>query len=140
MGTDNDDSWLPRSRVGAVVVALLNRDEDAAEKAAEQPRDDNESPVLAAAIRLAVRSLFDEDTPADDIATYVSTMARDVELNQDIAEALIRAQLGAEHVLDAFPPQEVTDTTWSMLGYLCEQQLGREGSLELMAQAEDEAL
>jgi hypothetical protein len=74
------------------------------------------------------------------VADFVSAMARDVELDQDIAAALIRAQLGQEDRLETFAPQEVTDTTWSMLGYLCERQLGREGSLELMAQAEDEVL
>jgi hypothetical protein len=34
----------------------------------------------------------------------------------------------------------VIDTTWSVFGYLCEQRLGREDSLELIAQAERETL
>lgn len=140
MGTADEDSWLPRSRVGAVVLALLNQDEEAAEKAAAQPPDHNESPVLEAAIRLAVLSLFDEDTPAEPVGQFVSEMARDVEVDQAVAVALIRAQLGGQEALAEFPAQEVTDTTWSMLGYLCERQLGREGSLELMAQAEAEVL
>jgi hypothetical protein len=153
MGTDNGDSWQPRSRVGALVVALINGDEAAAaqvaeepqdtsdaERVAEEPQDDKESPVLAAAIRLAVRSLFDEDTTAESMDEYLSTMARDVGVNPDIAQALIRTQLGDEHLLDAFPPQDVIDTTWSVLGYLCERQLGRDDSLLLMAQAEEEAL
>jgi hypothetical protein len=155
MGTDEVDSWQPRSRVGAVVVALLVGDQDAAEQVADEsqdtaeqpadePQDDKEPLVLAAAIRLAVRSLFDEDTPVDAIADDVALMARDVEVDQKAAVALIRAQLGPEdlqeHLLDAFPPQVVIDTTWSVFGYLCEQRLGREDSLELIAQAERETL
>src|SRR4029453_13052942 len=110
-----------------------DRDEAAAEKAAEQERDDHELPVLNAAIRLAVRSLFDEDAEAEQIAAYVATMAGAVEIDQDVAVALIRTQLGEQDLLDGFAAQDVTDTTWSMLGYLCEQQLGRDESLELMA-------
>lgn len=140
MGTDEVESWQPRSRVGAVVAALLAGDQDAAEQVADEPQDDKEPLVLAAAIRLAVRSLFDEDTPPDAIAEYVAVMARDVEVDQDAAVALIRAQLGEEPLLEAFPPQVVIDTTWSVFGYLCEQRLGREDSLELMAQAERETL
>jgi len=139
MGTDNGDSWKPRSRVGAVVVALINGDQEAAEQAAEEPQDDKESPVLAAAIRLAVRSLFDEDTPDSSMAEYVSTMAGEIGINPNIAEALIRTQLGEDDLLEAFPPQDVIDTTWSLLGYLCERQLGRDDSIHLMAQAENEA-
>jgi hypothetical protein len=139
-GTDGNDGWQPRSRVGAVVAALLVGDQDAAEQVAHEPQDDKEPLVLAAAIRLAVRSLFDEDTPPDAIADYVAVMARDVEVDQDAAVALIRAQLGEEHLLEAFPPQEVIDTTWSVFGYLCEQRLGRDDSLELIAQAERETL
>jgi hypothetical protein len=151
MGTGELDSWQPRSRVGAVVVALLVGDQDAAEQvaaepqdapeeAADEPQDDKEPLVLAAAIRLAVRSLFDEDTPADAIAEDVALMARDVEVDQDAAVALIQAQLGREEPLEAFPPQVVIDTTWTVFGYLCEQRLGREDSLELIAQAERETL
>lgn len=148
MGTDDGDSWQPRSRVGALVVALLNGDEAAAEQVAEEStegepateeaQDDKESPVLAAAIRLAVRSLFDEDTTAESMDEYVATMSREVGVNADIAEALIRTQLGEKDLLDGFPPQDVIDTTWSVLGYLCERQLGRDDSLLLMAQAEEE--
>jgi hypothetical protein len=147
MGTDDGDSWQPRSRVGALVVALLNGDEAAAEQVAEEPgddggmpSDDRESPVLAAAIRLAVRSLFDEDTTAASMDEFVSSMARELTVNPDIAEALILTQLGEENLLDRFPAQDVIDTTWSVLGYLCERQLGRDDSLLLMAQAEAEAL
>ncbi len=140
MGTDEVDSWQPRSRVGAVVAALLVGDQDAAEQVAEEPEDEKEPLVLAAAIRLAVRSLFDEDTPPDAIADYVAVMARDVEVDQDAAVALIRAQLGEEPLLEGFAPQVVIDTTWSVFGYLCEQRLGREDSLELIAQAERETL
>ncbi|MEV4517731.1 hypothetical protein AB0K00_53330 [Dactylosporangium sp. NPDC049525] len=144
MGTDELDGWQPRSRVGAVVAALLVGDQDAAEQVADEPQDDKEPLVLAAAIRLAVRSLFDEDTPADAIADDVALMARDVEVDQDAAVAVIRAHLGPDEqkaeLLSAFPPQVVIDTTWSVFGYLCEQRLGREDSLELIAQAERETL
>jgi hypothetical protein len=154
-GTGELDGWQPRSRVGAVVVALLVGDQDAAEQvadeaadgaeqAADEPQDDKEPMVLAAAIRLAVRSLFDEDTPTEAIAEDVAVMARDIEVDQDAAVALIRAHLGPEdqraQVLSAFPPQVMIDTTWSVFGYLCEQRLGREDSLELIAQAERETL
>lgn len=122
-----------------MVVALINGDQEAAEQAAEEPQDDKESPVLAAAIRLAVRSLFDEDTPDSSMAEYVSTMAGEIGINPNIAEALIRTQLGEDDLLEAFPPQDVIDTTWSLLGYLCERQLGRDDSIHLMAQAENEA-
>lgn len=139
-GADGD-GWRPRSRVGAVVVALLAGDQDAAEQVADEPEASEKEPqVLAAAIRLAVQSLFDEDTPPDAIAGSVAEMARDVEVDQDAAVALIRAQLGEEHLLEAFPDQVVIDTTWSVFGYLCEQRLGREDSLELIAQAEAETL
>ncbi len=142
--TEGDAGWEPRSRVGAVVAALLVGDEDAAEQVAEEPRDDRDPLVLAAAIRLAVRSLFDEDTPPEAIAEAVAVMARDVEVDQDAAVALIQAQLGPQDPqtdpLAAFPPQVVIDTTWSVFGYLCEQRLGREDSLELIAQAERETL
>lgn len=140
MGSDIEEAFVPRSRVGAVVVALLNGDEEAAERAAERPPDEHDSPVLDAAVRLAVRSLFDEDTPPESIAGFVAAMAQDVELDPAVAEALIRTQLGEPGLLDGLPPQEVTDTTWSMLGYLCERQLGPEDSLELMAHAEREVL
>jgi hypothetical protein len=133
--------WQPRSRVGAVVAALIVGDQDAAEQVADEPRADEKEPqVLAAAIRLAVRSLFDEETPTEEIADYVAVMARDVEVDQDAAVALIRAQLGSPEPLEAFPEQVVIDTTWSVFGYLCEQRLGREDSLELIAQAEAETL
>jgi hypothetical protein len=142
--TGGAEDWQPRSRVGAVVAALLVGDQDAAEQVADEPQDDKEPLVLAAAIRLAVRSLFDEDTPPDAIAEYVAVMARDVEVDQDTAAAVIRAQLvpedQQEQLLAQFPPQEVIDTTWSVFGYLCEQRLGREDSLELIAQAERETL
>lgn len=144
------DGWQPRSRVGAVVAALLAGDQDAAEQvvdetpddAADEPQGDKEPLVLAAAIRLAVRSLFDEDTPPDAIADYVAVMARDVEVDQDAAVAVIRAQLSDddEGLVEQFAPQVVIDTTWSVFGYLCEQRLGREDSLELIAQAEAETL
>ena len=143
-GAEGDAGWEPQSRVGAVVAALLVGDQDAAEQVAEEPRDDKDPLVLAAAIRLAVRSLFDEDTPPEAIAEAVAVMARDVEVDQDAAVALIQAQLGPEDPpadpLAAFPPQVVIDTTWSVFGYLCEQRLGREDSLELIAQAEREIL
>ncbi|UWP79570.1 hypothetical protein [Dactylosporangium fulvum] len=140
MGIENEDAWVPRSRVGAVVVALLNNDEEAAERAAELPPEQHDSSVLEAAIRLAVRSLFDEDTPPESIAGFVSAMAQDVEIDPAAAEALIRTQLGEDDLLEGFPPEHVTDTTWSMLGYLCERQLGREDSLELVAHAEQAVL
>ncbi|MET7394321.1 hypothetical protein ABZS66_12585 [Dactylosporangium sp. NPDC005572] len=140
MGTDNGDEWTPRSRVGAVVVALLNGDAEGAERAAGQPPEPHDTPVLDAAIRLAVRSLFDEDTPPEDVAAFVASTAQDVDLDPAAAEALIRTQLGEEGLLDGFPPQVVTDTTWSMLGYLCDRQLGREDSLQLVEQAEETAM
>jgi hypothetical protein len=144
VGTDEVEGWQPRSRVGAVVVALLVGDQDAAEQVVEEPQDDKEPLVLAAAIRLAVRSLFDEDTPPDAIAEDVAAMARDIEVDQDAAVALIRTQLTPEgqqeDLLEPFPPQVVIDTTWSVFGYLCEQRLGREDSMELIAQAERETL
>ncbi|MFC5008104.1 hypothetical protein ACFPIJ_61115 [Dactylosporangium cerinum] len=155
VGTGEHDDWQPRSRVGAVVAALLVGDQDAAEQvaaepqdepeqAADEPQDDKEPLVLAAAIRLAVRSLFDEDTPAEAIAEDVALMARDVEVDQEAAVAVIRAHLGPddalERLLTPFPPQVVIDTTWTVFGYLCEQRLGREDSLELIAQAERETL
>lgn len=139
-GADEPGGWRPRSRVGAVVAALLVGDHEAAEQVAPEPEDDKEPQVLAAAIRLAVRSLFDADTPPEAIADVVADMARDIEVDQDIAVAVIRAHLGEMHLLTVFPPQEVIDTTWSVFGYLCEQRLGREDSLELMAQAEREIL
>ncbi|MEV0560617.1 hypothetical protein [Dactylosporangium sp. NPDC050588] len=144
-GAADGDGWQPRSRVGAVVAALLNGDHDAAEQVADESQEhdrhaDKDPEVLAAAIRLAVCSLFDEDTPPGAIADYVAVMARDVEVDQDAAVALIRAQLGHEDELAAFPEQVVIDTTWSVFGYLCEQRLGREDSLELIAQAEAETL
>ncbi|MGI5185717.1 hypothetical protein ACQEVZ_56675 [Dactylosporangium sp. CA-152071] len=144
-GAADGDGWQPRSRVGAVVAALLNGDHDAAEQVADESQEhdrhaDKDPEVLAAAIRLAVCSLFDEDTPPDAIADYVVVMARDVEVDQDAAVALIRAQLGHEDEIRAFPEQVVIDTTWSVFGYLCEQRLGREDSLELIAQAEAETL
>ncbi|MFF5233043.1 hypothetical protein [Dactylosporangium sp. NPDC000521] len=142
---EGGDGWQPRSRVGAVVAALLNGDHDAAEQVADEPQEhdkraDKDPEVLAAAIRLAVCSLFDEDTPPDAIADYVAVMARDVEVDQDAAVALIRAQLGHGDEIGAFPEQVVIDTTWSVFGYLCERRLGREDSLELIAQAEAETL
>ncbi|GAA3194300.1 hypothetical protein ACFO1B_03620 [Dactylosporangium siamense] len=151
MGTGELAGWRPRSRVGAVVAALLVGDQDAAEQvaaepepAADEPQDDREPQVLAAAIRLAVRSLFDDDTPAEAIAEDVALMARDVEVDQDAAVAVIQAHLGPddalERLLTPFPPQVVIDTTWTVFGYLCEQRLGREDSLELIAQAERETL
>ncbi|GGM06519.1 hypothetical protein ACFFX1_27190 [Dactylosporangium sucinum] len=140
MGTENGDEWAPRTRVGAVVVALLNGDAEGAERAAGQPPEPHDTPVLDAAIRLAVRSLFDEDTPPDDIAGFVAAITQDVDVDPAAAEALIRTQLGEEGLLDAFPPHVVTDTTWSMLGYLCERQLGREDSLQLVEQAERTAV
>jgi hypothetical protein len=140
MGSEPEETWTPQSRVGAVVVALLNGDEAAAARAAERPPDDSDSPVLQAAIRLAVRSLFDEDTPPESVAGFVATMTQDVDLEPAVAEALIRTQLGEEHLLDDIPPAEVADATWSLLGYLCERQLGPEDSLQLVAHAEREAL
>ena len=142
---EGGDGWQPRSRVGAVVAALLNGDHDAAEQVADEPQEHDthagkDPEVLAAAIRLAVCSLFDEDTPPDAIADYVAVMARDVEVDQDAAVALIRAQLGHGDEIGAFPEQVVIDTTWSVFGYLCERRLGREDSLELIAQAEAETL
>ncbi|WP_432988293.1 hypothetical protein [Dactylosporangium sp. CA-233914] len=137
MGSEQGEGWQPRSRVGAVVVALLNGDEDAAGRAAEMPAQEHDAPVLEAALGLAVRSLFDEDTPGDDIAGFVEGMRQDVEVDPAVAEALIRSQLGAEGVLEAFPPQAVYDTTWSLLGYLCERRLGAEDSLQLIESAEE---
>ncbi|MEU7874467.1 hypothetical protein [Dactylosporangium sp. NPDC049140] len=140
MGSEREDGFEPRSRVGAVFVALLEGDEDAAERAAELPPDEHDTPVLAAAIRLAVHSLFDEDTPPESVAEFVATIAQDVEIDPAVGEALLRTQLGEEGLLEPFAPQDVSDATWSMLGYLCEHRLGREDSLELVAHAEREAL
>ena len=139
VGTEGE-TFEPRSRVGAVVVALINGDADGAEEAAGQPAQEHDGPVLSAALRLAVRSLFDEDTPAESVAAFVSGIAPDVEVDPAVAEALIRTQLGEDHLLDGVAAQEVSDTTWSMLGYLCERQLGPEESLQLMALAEREVL
>ncbi|MER7276254.1 hypothetical protein ABT369_17530 [Dactylosporangium sp. NPDC000244] len=140
MGSEQEDGYTPRSRVGAVFVALLAGDEDAAARAAELPPDEHDAPVLRAAIRLAVRSLFDEDTPRDSVAEFVATMAQDVEVDPAVGEALLRTQLGEEGLLEPYSEQDVSDATWSMLGYLCERRLGPEDSLELVAQAEREAL
>jgi hypothetical protein len=140
MGSEREDGFEPRSRVGAVFVALLEGDEEAAERAAELPPDEHDTPVLAAAIRLAVRSLFDEDTPPEAVAEFVAAMVQDVEIDPAVGEALLRTQLGEEGLLEPFPAQDVSDATWSMLGYLCERRLGREDSLELVAHAEREAL
>ncbi|MFI5914065.1 hypothetical protein [Dactylosporangium sp. NPDC051541] len=141
MGAEGENSGFePRSRVGSVFVALLSGDEAAAAEAAELPPDEHDDEVLAAAIRLAVRSLFDEDTPPDAVADFVAAMGRDVEVKPDVAEALVRTQLGEEGLLDGYGPQDVSDATWSMLGYLCEHRIGREDSLELVELAEREAL
>jgi hypothetical protein len=140
MGSEQEDGFVARSRVGAVFVALLRGDETAAEQAAERPPDEHDTPVLAAAISLAVRSLFDEDTPPEAIAEFVAATARDIELDPAVGEALLRTQLGVEGLLDAFTPQQISDATWSLLGYLCERRLGLEDSLELVAHAEREAL
>ncbi|WP_433061465.1 hypothetical protein [Dactylosporangium sp. CS-033363] len=140
MGSEREDGYVPRSRVGTVFVALLAGDEDAAARAAEAPPDEHDTPVLAAAIRLAVRSLFDEDTPPEAIADFVATMAQDVEIDPAVAEALLRTQLGEEGLVDGFGQQDVSDATWTMLGYLCERRLGPEDSLELVELAERETL
>ncbi|MEV6932359.1 hypothetical protein AB0M46_48800 [Dactylosporangium sp. NPDC051485] len=140
MASEQEEARAPRTRVGAVVVALLNGDEAAAARAAEQPPEEHDTPVLQAAIALAVRSLFDEDTPSEEITGFVAGMAQDVEVDPAAAEALIRAQLGEGHLLEAFPPEAVADATWSTLGYLCERRLGPEDSLELVEQAERQVL
>lgn len=140
MGSDIEEAFVPRSRVGAVVVALLNGDEEAAERAAERPPDEHDSPVLDAAVRLAVRSLFDEDTPAEEVTGFVEAMALDVEVRPAVAEALIRAQLGERELLEQYPAPEVADATWSVLGYLCERRLGAEDSLQLVEYAEAQVL
>ncbi|MGI5241626.1 hypothetical protein [Dactylosporangium sp. CA-139066] len=140
MGSEQGATWEPRSRVGAVVVALVRGDQDAAERAAERPPDEQDPRVLDAAIELAVRSLFDEDTEPGQVAEFVATMRQDVEVDPAVAEALIRAQLGEPALLEAFPPQAVNDTTWSTLGYLCERRLGPEDSEQLVASAEERAL
>ncbi|MFB9451648.1 hypothetical protein Dvina_20835 [Dactylosporangium vinaceum] len=137
---EGEHEFEPRSRVGTVFVALLSGDEKAAGAAAEQPPEEHDGEVLAAAIRLAVRSLFDEDTPPEAVAEFVAAMRRDVEVNPAVAEALVRTQLGEEGLLADFGPQDVSDATWSMLGYLCEHRIGREDSLELVELAEREAL
>jgi len=103
MGSEQGGTWEPRSRVGAVVVALVRGDQAAAERAAERPPDEHDPEVLSAAIRLAVHSLFDEDTEPDGIAEFVAAMGQDVEVDRAVAVALIRAQLGEPQLLDAFP-------------------------------------
>jgi hypothetical protein len=140
MGSEQGGTWEPRSRVGAVVVALVRGDQDAAERAAGRPPDEQDPQVLGAAIELAVRSLFDEGTEPEQIAEFVAAMRQDVEVDPAVAEALIRAQLGEPSLLEAFPAQAVSDATWSTLGYLCERQLGPEDSEQLVASAEDRAL
>src|SRR3569833_1282579 len=139
MGTDQD--FVPRSRVGAVVVALMKGDEAAAGEAAERPPDEHDQAVLDAAIRLAVQSLFDEDAPAESVTEFVAGMALEVERDPAVAEALIRKNSGgADGLLGELPEEQVVDATWSMLGYLCERQLGPEESLQLVAAAEEEVL
>jgi hypothetical protein len=140
MGSEQGDAWAPQSRVGAVVVALVQGDQAAAERAAGLPPDERDPSVLRAAIRLAVRSLFDEDTGPEQIAEFVAAMREDVELDPAVAAALIRAQRGEPELLEAFAPQSVDDTTWSTLGYLCERRLGPEDSLQLVEYAEQQAL
>jgi hypothetical protein len=139
MGTDQD--FVPRSRVGAVVVALLKGDEAAAGEAAERPPDEHDQAVLDAAVRLAVQSLFDADASPESVTEFVTGMTQDIELDPAVAEALIRKNSGGEDgLLAELSEEQVVDATWSLLGYLCERQLGPEDSLQLVAVAEEEAL